>query len=548
MFESSLKPTHLFASSFAAVALCTVASLCVAVSPAHAFSLFGSSSGEEYFPLGDNNTRVFQTYDHSKGRVTQQNSQRWVRQFKHFGVNVFVREVCVIRQPENECFEVLTSRIEDRVSLVGKNDPKKPSPRDQIWPEQEFNTILTLPLKLGQCWQSRFKNDRNEWFEENNCVASIDDTISVPAGTFKNCIAISKMALTKGVLNSYTWYAPNVGIVLAQVYWSDGLLYETMLTEIYDQKERARDERTISQQQENTRNAIRQAVYDLEVARGTDDLKSIIGLVSRRSINRLDAISSAVRESCKESNWWGCPQNGDERIKRRRLESAEIIYRAYLAIATNIAAYFAVHQTFDGISKDWHKILAGADTFCCSPTWDGNTLELVMTMTIDTRTTEKCQVLASAHGTHLVSHPVIDSGKVVRWTIGGDFLETNSWWSDSGNDIDFDVDNFLREFFLSHKVLKIDKDELRKNAQEQAKDKAHSGVVILIDSSHATISKDGSKSSEVVWRFVLEDSDWKIELPIELLGEGIIQATDTPPALKERIRNILKDSPHQPRE
>jgi hypothetical protein len=61
--------------------------------------------------------------------------------------------------------------------------------------------ILKAPLKVGTTWESE---------KVVSTIVSVNDTITVPAGTFNNCLKIQDISPAKK-LAQMRWYAPDVG-------------------------------------------------------------------------------------------------------------------------------------------------------------------------------------------------------------------------------------------------------------------------------------------------------------------------------------------------
>jgi hypothetical protein len=98
--------------------------------------------------------------------------------------------------------------------------PKDVSPKILKTP----NYIIKYPIKIGTSWEiearSKLLNDALVMLKAT--IEAIDDVVTVPAGTFKNCLRIK----TEGVIRKeelgneiivniegYRWYAPGVGFI-----------------------------------------------------------------------------------------------------------------------------------------------------------------------------------------------------------------------------------------------------------------------------------------------------------------------------------------------
>ena len=102
--------------------------------------------------------------------------------------------------------------------------------------EQDKKYVLKFPIKLGMNWKSKSKTylilRRYAYFDYrattdfdlNYTITSLNETIKVPAGKFKNCIKLSGIGKTTFIgdreigsinisIQTTEWYAPNVGLV-----------------------------------------------------------------------------------------------------------------------------------------------------------------------------------------------------------------------------------------------------------------------------------------------------------------------------------------------
>ncbi len=102
--------------------------------------------------------------------------------------------------------------------------------------EENKKYVLKFPLKLGTEWQSVSKTylilRRYAYFDYRATtnfdlkfkIASLNESVKVPAGTFENCIKIvgngettfigdREIGTIKILINTIDWYAPNIGLV-----------------------------------------------------------------------------------------------------------------------------------------------------------------------------------------------------------------------------------------------------------------------------------------------------------------------------------------------
>jgi hypothetical protein len=86
------------------------------------------------------------------------------------------------------------------------------------------NYIIRYPIKIGTSWEvkARSKLLNNAPGILKKTIEAIDDTVTVPAGTFKNCLRIKgegvirKEELGNEIIvniEEYEWYAPGVGLI-----------------------------------------------------------------------------------------------------------------------------------------------------------------------------------------------------------------------------------------------------------------------------------------------------------------------------------------------
>jgi hypothetical protein len=99
---------------------------------------------------------------------------------------------------------------------------------DDIEPQinKELYYFIKFPIKVGTTWQHKGKPYLLKFIKETNLdltctnrIESLDDIVTVPAGTFENCLKIKRWG--KRVIEEekpfwisvemYEWYAPKVG-------------------------------------------------------------------------------------------------------------------------------------------------------------------------------------------------------------------------------------------------------------------------------------------------------------------------------------------------
>ena len=91
---------------------------------------------------------------------------------------------------------------------------------------------IKYPIAEGTTWDITTKlGDRN--LEVNLTIESVTDVVTVPAGTFKDCVKIKQVGEDKGnaSVTAYEWYAPKVGVVKSLVTIKQKSKNGTMTTE-----------------------------------------------------------------------------------------------------------------------------------------------------------------------------------------------------------------------------------------------------------------------------------------------------------------------------
>ena len=86
---------------------------------------------------------------------------------------------------------------------------------DYVPPE----TLIPFPLEVGTTWEVVGKTTVNQFDLNANTISTVVtmEDVTVPAGTFRNCLFIQQQHIIKSLINiSVTggiWLAPNVGLV-----------------------------------------------------------------------------------------------------------------------------------------------------------------------------------------------------------------------------------------------------------------------------------------------------------------------------------------------
>ena len=75
--------------------------------------------------------------------------------------------------------------------------------------------VLKKPVKVGSTWDTTLELGGGRSVPANATIASIDEVVDVPAGTFKDCVKVRIIGTDKGATGreAYRWFAPSVGLV-----------------------------------------------------------------------------------------------------------------------------------------------------------------------------------------------------------------------------------------------------------------------------------------------------------------------------------------------
>ena len=176
-------------------------------------SVWADSALVEYFPLAVGNRWVYQA---SKGKATEE--WKVIGQEKAaFTVKITADSLATASFEE---FFMATPVGVERVSAVNEKQAEVKHPvvnskyqaqqaqlakSAQLSSAEENQPLFFLksPLQLGTVWENR--DGRYE-------VTALSETVTVPAGTFKNCVEIMHWSKGGGV-TVITHYAPGVGVV-----------------------------------------------------------------------------------------------------------------------------------------------------------------------------------------------------------------------------------------------------------------------------------------------------------------------------------------------
>lgn len=74
---------------------------------------------------------------------------------------------------------------------------------------------LKKPVKVGNAWDTTLDLGGGRSVPAKAAIASIEEVVDVPAGTFKDCVRVRIVGTVKEATGheAYCWYAPSVGLV-----------------------------------------------------------------------------------------------------------------------------------------------------------------------------------------------------------------------------------------------------------------------------------------------------------------------------------------------
>ncbi len=154
--------------------------------------VWAETSVENYFPLAIGNRWVYESGEHS-------------------GASSVVESWEVMRQEQN-AFVLQITLDNDNLSSVEEFFVPTPTgighlthpPHSQGTEDGEPLFVLRAPLTVGATWDN--EDGRYE-------VTAVQKTVTVPAGTFQNCVEVTHHSKS-GRVTIVTLYAPGVGVVI----------------------------------------------------------------------------------------------------------------------------------------------------------------------------------------------------------------------------------------------------------------------------------------------------------------------------------------------
>jgi hypothetical protein len=185
------------------------------VVPFLVISFAGDSNSSEYYPFKVGRKLL---YSSNVGIITEVN----ILPSKAFNGQSFNTVEIVTSKGNNKQSEI-TYFIEDESGIKLARPLSSNDPVPKVLDEDEWE--FAFPLKEGNSWPEKQKSvmfTERIPYTDINVIEKMNDEISVPAGTFKNCMMIKSYFKGKVNLGSYggepeiniecyRWYAPGVG-------------------------------------------------------------------------------------------------------------------------------------------------------------------------------------------------------------------------------------------------------------------------------------------------------------------------------------------------
>ncbi len=194
-----------------AVVLCMVGLLLAAVCatyPAQTAQEENEAKLSTYLPLEEGRYYRFEVLSETKGYA--QRSTEWT--------NLAPRELngrtVVPRRITPDGGNSVISLLQDdgdAIWFVGHQPLKCPTPVTVRQPV----CLLKAPLVVGATWSTvMYLPGSSEPTPIRSTIESVNELVTVPAGTFKKCLRIHSTDSTgQQKVDDLTWYAPNVGVV-----------------------------------------------------------------------------------------------------------------------------------------------------------------------------------------------------------------------------------------------------------------------------------------------------------------------------------------------
>jgi len=190
-----------------------------------------ASSSENYYPLDEGRRWEYQVYVNEKEGL-----------YPWFESKISGKQVCtILRQRELKGKKVTPMKIEEiyggsvytRFLFYVKDQNSiyefaSQKPKD-VEPKIIHDYIIKYPIKVGNSWQETETSSLEPRISVpiNTTIESIDEVVTIPAGTFKECLEIKSIGFAEKVFGEeqvwppkenvkvererYIWFAPNVG-------------------------------------------------------------------------------------------------------------------------------------------------------------------------------------------------------------------------------------------------------------------------------------------------------------------------------------------------
>jgi hypothetical protein len=189
-----------------------------------AISLAGAARGEErdYYPTREGFTKSFKGETHFNGRVIPNSTRITIMGWTNLDGNRVLPMKVDFTSGDRTASRIIYDQVlPEGVKLVAEKGASDATPRLKRQDNWEFKT----PLAVGNSWVSH--NDttytrRRVTYPATTIIESMDEVVTVPAGTFEHCMKITSRFEGKVDLGSYDgtaeltvesvyWYAPGVG-------------------------------------------------------------------------------------------------------------------------------------------------------------------------------------------------------------------------------------------------------------------------------------------------------------------------------------------------
>jgi hypothetical protein len=172
-----------------------------------------SKAPETYYPLGEGRTWKYQMslktgFGETQG-VALTVSNLASRELK--GKKVTPQKFEAQAQGQPHTFFEYVAEDANGIYTFAEQDADDVEPKIKSVPEYD----LRNPLKVGNAWNTTLDLGGGRSVPAKATIASIDEVVDVPAGTFNGCVKVQIIGTVKEATGpqAYNWYAPSVGLV-----------------------------------------------------------------------------------------------------------------------------------------------------------------------------------------------------------------------------------------------------------------------------------------------------------------------------------------------